>query len=107
MHPFELNSLVGKKNLFIVLRAAEYVQNLDNVSGNPIEDQLVPIGSSPCAAVFVPGNQCERFRHCAKFMAARLELGHECLGPLRIIGLDVPADCDEIGDGRLGQDDDH
>jgi len=54
--------------------------------------------------VLMPGNQRKRFRHSAQFMAAKLELGYECLGPLRIVSGNVAADCNEIGDGRLGQD---
>ena len=85
----------------------EYVQNFDSIGDDPIEDQIISIRASAYAAALVPGNQREGFWHSAELMTARLKLGHKCLGPLRIVHLDVTADCDEIGNGRLGQNDNH
>jgi len=85
----------------------EYVQNFDSIGDDPVEDQIISIRASAYAAALVPGNQREGFWHGGELMTARLKLGHKCLGPLRIVHLDVTADCDEIGDDRLSQDSNH
>ena len=85
----------------------EYVQNFDSIGDDPVEDQIISIRASAYAAALVPGNQRKGFWHGGELMTARPKLGYKCLGPLRIVRLDVTADCDEIGDGRLGQNDHH
>src|ERR1700730_17834010 len=57
VHPFGPGSLLGKKDRLIVLCAMEYVQNLDGVGDDPIEDQIVSIRPSAHAATLVSGNE--------------------------------------------------
>ena len=96
-----------KQQRLEILRAIQYVDDVDLLSADAIEDQVVGVDAAANAVVFVAGDQGIALRKFGKCFAMIQELVNESCGAVGVVRSDVVGNRDQVVYRRVGDENLH